>query len=173
MDADSFLLALRCFVAQRRKPTSEEIENCREPLQHLLLKDQLAEQSISFRFNPPHALHDAKSPGGDRLRHKLCIATAPWWDTGGGNTIRYWRIIYKELPAEHSPSSEEAWIHCGPQYSWPFQIWHHTSDSLNRPGLKWQQTKAGPWWKSSMIPSFKSTMQSEQVRLPIKAKTHN
>ena len=69
MNTDSFLLALRRFVARRGKPFEilcdrgtnfrggdrdlQEAFAALEPT----LKDQLAEQSISFRFNPPLAPH--------------------------------------------------------------------------------------------------------------------
>ena len=69
MDTDSFLLALRRFVARRGKPfeifcdRGTNFQGGDRELQETFvalgptLKDQLAEQSISFRFNPPLAPH--------------------------------------------------------------------------------------------------------------------
>lgn len=69
MDTDSFLLALRRFVARRGKPYEilcdrgtnfrggeRELQEAFEALEPSL-KEQLAEQSITFRFNPPLAPH--------------------------------------------------------------------------------------------------------------------
>ena len=69
MDTDSFLLALRRFIARRGKPYEilcdrgtnfrggdRELQEAFAALEPAL-KDRLAEQSISFRFNPPLAPH--------------------------------------------------------------------------------------------------------------------
>ena len=69
MDTDSFLLALRRFVARRGKPfeilcdrgtnfqgADKELKRAFEALEPAL-KEQLAEQNISFKFNPPLAPH--------------------------------------------------------------------------------------------------------------------
>lgn len=69
MDTDSFLMALRRFVAQRGKPfelISDQGTNFRggnRELQETFsalepeIEEKLSEQSISFQFNPPHAPH--------------------------------------------------------------------------------------------------------------------
>ena len=69
MDSDSFLLALRRFIARRGKPFEilcDQGTNFRGGDRELKesfaqlepsLRDQLAGQSISFRYNPPHAPH--------------------------------------------------------------------------------------------------------------------
>lgn len=69
MDTDSFLLALRRFVARRGKPyeilcdratnfrgADRELQRAFEALEPAI-KEQLAKQSISFKFNPPLAPH--------------------------------------------------------------------------------------------------------------------
>lgn len=69
MDTDSFLLALRRFIARRGKPLEiwsdrgtnfrggeKELQDAFEALQSPL-KEQLANQSIAFHFNPPLAPH--------------------------------------------------------------------------------------------------------------------
>nr|XP_055047823.1 uncharacterized protein LOC129433267 [Misgurnus anguillicaudatus] len=69
MDTDSFLMALRRFIARRGKPfelLSDQGTNFRGGNRELqstfsdlepTLKEKLNEQSISFQFNPPHAPH--------------------------------------------------------------------------------------------------------------------
>ncbi|KAL0156947.1 hypothetical protein M9458_048193, partial [Cirrhinus mrigala] len=69
IDSDSFLMALRRFVARRGKPfelISDQGTNFRGGNRELqetfsalepAIKEKLSEQSISFQFNPPHAPH--------------------------------------------------------------------------------------------------------------------
>ncbi|KAL1282348.1 hypothetical protein QQF64_001151 [Cirrhinus molitorella] len=69
MDADSFLLALRRFIARRGKPFElicDRGTNFRGGERELIeaftemepsIQEQLAKQKISFKFNPPHAPH--------------------------------------------------------------------------------------------------------------------
>ncbi|XP_028296698.1 uncharacterized protein LOC114458488 [Gouania willdenowi] len=69
MDTDSFLMALRRFIARRGKPfeiISDQGTNFRggnRELQEAFkamepqLQEKLSEQSITFHFNPPHAPH--------------------------------------------------------------------------------------------------------------------
>ncbi|XP_076733061.1 uncharacterized protein LOC143413643 [Maylandia zebra] len=69
MDTDSFLMALRRFIARRGKPfeiLSDQGTNFRggdRELQEAFkvmeprLQEKLSEQSITFHFNPPHAPH--------------------------------------------------------------------------------------------------------------------
>lgn len=69
MDTDSFLLALRCFIARRGKPyeilcdrgtnfrgAEKELQQAFEALEPSL-KEQLDKQCILFKFNPPLAPH--------------------------------------------------------------------------------------------------------------------
>ena len=69
MDTDSFLLALRRFIARRGKPYEilsdrgtnfregeKELQEAFEALE-LSLKTQLAKQCFTFKFNPPLAPH--------------------------------------------------------------------------------------------------------------------
>ncbi|KAK7944426.1 hypothetical protein WMY93_000154 [Mugilogobius chulae] len=75
MDTDSFLLALRRFVARRGKPYEilcdratnfrggdRELQRAFAELEPTL-KEQLAEQSISFKYNPPYAPHFGEVEG--------------------------------------------------------------------------------------------------------------
>ena len=69
MDSDAFLMSLRRFIARRGTPAELLLDNgtnfvggareLREAFQSMAphLKDQLATQKISFRFNPPSAPH--------------------------------------------------------------------------------------------------------------------
>jgi len=69
MDTDSFLMALRRFIARRGKPfelISDQGTNFRGGNRELqesfsalepAIKEKLSEQSISFQFNPPYAPH--------------------------------------------------------------------------------------------------------------------
>lgn len=69
MDTDSFLMALRCFITRHGMPfelVSDQGTNIRGGSRELgeaftaqepALQEKLSEQSITFRFNPPHAPH--------------------------------------------------------------------------------------------------------------------
>lgn len=69
MDADSFLMSLRRFIARRGKPFellsdqgtnfkggSKELHEAFKAMEPAL-REQLAAEQIRFRFNPPNAPH--------------------------------------------------------------------------------------------------------------------
>lgn len=84
MDADSFLMSLRRFVARRGKPFellsdqgtnfkggSKELHEAFQAMEPAL-REQLAEEQIRFRFNPPNAPHF----GGSWEREVRSVKTA-------------------------------------------------------------------------------------------------
>ncbi|KAK7880770.1 hypothetical protein WMY93_032583 [Mugilogobius chulae] len=184
MDADSFLMSLRRFIARRGKPyelLSDQGTNFKGGSRELreaflalepTVKEQLSSQQIRFQFNPPNAPHFGGSWEREVRSVKTALRTTLGDQSVPDEVLRTLLIevegILNSRPlgyvssdlADPDPVTPNCLLMGRPDSSLP-QVVYPESELLSRKRWRHSQILADHFWKH-FIQHFLPTLQSRQ-----------